>query len=121
MFKKKMLSFMMFFILVFGMAYFPYLPMGLFKIPYDSFNITMKTIYMFLCDVGYIVILFLIYKNKIIEDFKKYFKNFWQNFEYSFKYYFIGVLIMIVSNLIIALLFKDATAGNEEAVRNMKS
>ena len=74
---------------------------------------------MFLCDLGYIGVLFLIYKDKIINDFKKYFKKFGENFELSFKYYFVGVIIMIASNLIITLLFKDAQAGNEEAVRSL--
>lgn len=119
MFKKKILPIIMFFILLIGMAYFPYIPMKLFNIKYEEFNMTMKAIYMFFCDIGYILILFLLYKDKIIKDFKSYFKSFGKNFEESFKYYFIGVLIMIVSNLILTIFVSSATANNEEAVRAM--
>jgi len=119
MFKKKILPIITFVLLLFGMATFPYIPMKLFNIQYDKFNMTMKAIYMFLCDLGYMGVLFLIYKDKIIKDFKEYFKKFGSNFELSFKYYFIGVIIMMASNLIITLFFSEANAGNEEAVRSM--
>lgn len=119
MFKKKIVPVIVFLLLLFGMAYFPYIPMELFNIDYKHFSMTMQVIYMLLCDIGYMGILFLIYKDKIINDFKKYIKKFGVNFEQSFKYYFIGLLIMMASNLIIALFFSDATAGNEDAVREM--
>ena len=46
MFKKKILPIIVFVLLFAGMAFFPYIPMELFKIPYESFNMTMKAIYM---------------------------------------------------------------------------
>ena len=119
MFKKKILPFIVFMVLLLGMAIFPYIPMKLFNIDYENFNMMMKAIYMILCDIGFMSILFLLYKEKIIKDFKEYFKKFGSNFELSFKYYFIGLLVMLASNLLITFLFKDATAGNEEAVRDM--
>ena len=119
MFKKKMLPIITFVLLLFGMAYFPYIPMKLFNISYENFNMTMRILYMFFCDIGYMVVLFLIYKDKLIKDFKNYIKKFGANFELSFKYYFIGVIVMMASNLIITLFFTDATAGNEEAVRSL--
>ena len=60
MFKKKILPIITFILLLLGMAFFPYIPMKLFKIPYESFNMTMKAIYMFLCDIGYMLVLFVI-------------------------------------------------------------
>lgn len=120
--KNKIIPIIVFILLLFGMAYFPYLPMELLKlvnVDYNNFNMIMKAFFMFFCDIGYMFVLFLIYKDKIIKDFKKYFKKFASNFELSFKYYFIGVIIMIASNLIITLLFTDAVAGNEEAVRGL--
>lgn len=119
MFKKKILPIIIFILLLSGMALFPYIPMYLFKIPYENFNTTIKAIYLTLCDIGFMLILFLLYKDKLIKDFKNYFKNFMTNFEESFKYYFIGVIIMVVSNLFIGLVIKNAIAGNEEAVRDM--
>ena len=119
MIKKKILPIIKFVLLLLGMATFSYIPIMLFKIPYENFSITMKILYTFFCDIGFIIIMFLIYKDKLIKDFKKYIKKLSSNFELSFKYYFIGVIIMIASNLIITLFFKNAIAGNEEAVRNL--
>lgn len=119
MFKKRILPIIIFILLLCGMAYFPYLPIELFNIPYDSFSMTMKALYMTFCDIGFMIILFILYKDKIIDNCKKYFNKFLDNFELSFKYYFIGLLIMIVSNIVISLFFSGANANNEEAVRNM--
>ena len=119
MFKKKILPLIMFILLLFGMAVFPLLPRFLFNIPYESFNMTMKVLYTFFCDVGYILILFILYKDKIVNDFRNYIKIFRDSFDVSFKYYFIGVTIMVISNLIITLFFSEANAGNEEAVREL--
>lgn len=119
MFKKRILPIIIFILLLCGMAYFPYLPIELFNIPYDSFSMTMKALYMTFCDIGFMIILFILYKDKIMDNCKKYFNKFLDNFELSFKYYFIGLLIMIVSNIVISLFFSGANANNEEAVRNM--
>ena len=119
MFKKKILPIIIFSLLLIGMVYFPYIPMSLFNIQYDKLSTTMRILYTFFCDVGYMVILFLLYKDKIVKDFKEYFKKFAYNFELAFKYYFLGVIIMMASNLIITLFFSDAIAGNEEAVRSL--
>lgn len=119
MIKKKLAPIGMFLLLLLGMIIFPYIPIALFNIPYESYSEWMQILYTFFCDIGFILILFFLFKDKLINDFKLYFKNFRENFEKSFKYYFIGVLIMIVSNLIITLFFKDAIAGNEEAVRDL--
>lgn len=119
MFKNKILPIIIFILLILGMSLFPYIPLLLFNINYNNFNITMKSIYMTFCDIGYMLIIFLLYKNKIKEDFKNYIKDFFSNFEYSFKYYFIGLLIMFISNILITSILPDAIAGNEESVREM--
>lgn len=119
MVKKTILPIMMFFMLLFGMAYFPYLPMELFNINYDAFSEGIKILYMLCCDIGFMIIIFTIYRKSLIKDFKEYFKKFRENFDISFKYYFAGLIIMIVSNLSITLFFSGAQANNEDAVRSM--
>lgn len=119
MYKNKILPIIKFILLLIGMSIFPYIPISLFNIDYNSFNLTMKSIYMTFCNIGYILIVYLLYKEKIKKDFKNYFKKFSKNFEYSFKYYFIGLLLMLISNIIITLFIPTAIAGNEEAVREM--
>lgn len=119
--KKRLFNIFVFCILLFAMFLWPSVPVWIFNIPYKKLSLTVQVIYNFICDFVFIAFVFFIYKDKIVNDFKSYFKKFRDNFETSFKYYFIGVLIMIVSNLLITLCFNSATAGNEEAVRNMIS
>lgn len=119
MLKKKILSIIIFLLLLLGMMIFPSLPIALLNINYDSFSLIAKTVYMTICDIIYMIIIFYLYKDKIVSDFKNYFKDFMSNFEYSFKFYFIGLLGMLISNVIIVFLLPDAVAGNEEAVREM--
>ena len=119
MFRKRILPLLMFVLLLFGLFIFPSIPIALFNIPYDKFDPIIQILYNFFCNVVFIIVLFLVYKDKLINDFKLYFKKFRDNFEMSFKYYFLGVVVMIVTNLIIALFFTGANAGNEEAVRGM--
>ena len=119
MFKKKILPILIFCILLLGMALFPYIPLYIFDIDIDTFSEKMKVLYNLACDIGFMIIIFMVYKNNIVKDFKAYFKKFGTNFETSFKYYFIGLIIMIVSNLIIAFFFRQASANNEEAVREL--
>ena len=119
MFRKKILPIIIFLLLLLGMMIFPVIPIMIFRIPYNEFSTTMQYLYEFFCSLGYMLILFLIYKDKIMKDFKDYFKKFSVNFEQSFKYYFIGVIVMMVSNLIITFFIKGASANNEEAVRSL--
>ena len=117
--KKKILPIIIFILLLIGMAIFPLIPLKIFNINIENFNQNMKILYNFICDISYMAIIFLIYRKIIIDDFYKYINNFKNNFEKSFKYYLIGLSIMIISNILIGLFFNEASANNEEAVRNL--
>jgi len=119
MFKKKILPIIIFIILLLGMVGFSSIPIALFGINVNNFNLTTMALYMVVCDICFIGLLYLFYKKKINKDFKDYIKDFWKNFEESFKYYFIGLIIMMISNVIITLFISGAIAGNEETVREM--
>lgn len=116
---NKILPIVVFILLLFGMAYMPYIPIKILKINLDNLSQNVKIIYNFFCDIIFMLIVFILFKNDYIKNFKNYSKDFFKNFETSFKYYFIGLVIMIVSNLIIGFCFQGANANNEEAVRNL--
>lgn len=115
--KKTLSKIFIFISLILGMALFSLIPAEIFNINIEKLGNLSKTIYLILCDIGYMIILYMIYRKSINKDIKSYFKNFGINFETSFKYYFLGLIIMLVSNVIITLFFKEANAGNEEQVR----
>ncbi len=118
-FLRKIWPTILFILLLLGMAYFPYIPIEIFNINYENFSQGIKVLYTFCTDLGFMLILFLIYRKTLVKDLKNYLKKFSKNFETSFKYYFIGLIIMVVSNLIITFVFTEANANNEDAVRSL--
>lgn len=117
--KSKITPTIIFIILLFGMSLFPYIPIIIFKIDITKFSNTLKIMYEFACDIGFMIIIYTLYYKKINEDFKNYFKDFKHNFSVSFKYYIIGFIFMFLSNQIINIFFNNAVANNEEMVRSM--
>lgn len=97
------------------------IPIFIFKIDFNSLSSTMQILYYLVCDITFMLIIFLIYHKTFIHDVKEYFKDFKNNFEISFKYWFAGFVIMVISNLLITIFFSGASAGNEENVRSMIS
>lgn len=67
------------------------------------------------------VILFLIYRKDIIEEFKKFKNNFWKNFDIGVKCWFFGLVAMIIFNTFIMNVLSGGQAANEETVQGMIS
>ena len=63
-----------FILLLLGMVYFPYIPLKLFNIDINKFSPSMKILYSFCTDIGYMIILFFLYKETLIDNFKKFTK-----------------------------------------------
>ena len=117
--KNKFKPTILFIVLFLLMLIFPCIPLEIFRIDLDKLSFNYKVLYNFMCDIGFMIILFMIYKNELIIKFKEYFKNFRENINTTFKYYLIGFLVMIISNIVIVLFFKNASANNEETVRTL--
>lgn len=97
----------------------PLIILSLFNINYSNLSTIGKTIYLFICDIIFMLFLFFIYKKEIIGNFKSFFnKKIKQNIDLSIKYWLVGLLVMIVSNIIISTL-NGGIAGNEESVREL--
>ena len=117
--KAKTTNIIIFCLLFLGMSLFSYIPLELFHIDITHLSDNLKILYQFSCDIGFMIIIYLIYIKEINHDFKTYFHNFDNNFKKSLKYYIIGYIIMIVSNILISIFFTNAKAGNEEIVRSL--
>lgn len=83
-------------------------------------NISDKTytIYLTISELLLLIILFIIYRKTILEDFKKFKKDINGNLELAFRYWTVGFSIMLISNLFISLILEKNISGNEEVVRN---
>lgn len=116
----KRIKFILLFVgILFGWTLFPLIPIAIFNIDLNKMTDLMYVLYTFCCDIGFMIILFIIYKKTIIDDFKKYLDNFKNDFNFSFKYYLVGLALMVISNLIISNLFSGAVANNDIEVRKM--
>lgn len=115
---KKILLFLILFI---GMIIFPYIPLELFHINLDNLSQNMKILYSLACDIGYLIIIFMIYGKRNINSLKDYYKNFKKYFKISIIYYAIGLMIMYISNNIISIYFTEAVANNDVAVKTLLS
>lgn len=117
--KKIIFNLTIFFTLLLGMSLFPYIPITIFNIDLSVLPDYGKILYELSCDIAYMLIIYSIYYKDINRDLKAYFSNFKSNFKLSFNYYIIGYFIMVISNILISLLFRNAIAGNEETVRSL--
>ena len=114
---KKITPIIVFMILLIGMNVFPYIPISIFHINMSNLSQGMKIIYNLCCDIGFMIIIFMLYRKETINECKDYFKNFKEYFELSFRYYFIGLIFMYISSYAISLFFSGANANNVDADR----
>lgn len=114
--RKKIILFIILFI---GMFIFPYIPLELFHINFNNLSEGMKVLYSFSCNVGYLLIVFIIYYRKNINEFKDYIKNFKKHFKVSITYYIIGLIVMYLSNIIIVTFFSSANPNNDIAIKQL--
>ena len=116
---KRIHNIFIFILLLIGMTTFSYIPLALFKIDLSKLSAGMKVLYEFSCDIGFMIIIYVLYYESLNRDFKNYFKSFRKNFKLSIPYYVIGLIIMIISNNLISFFFTSANANNENAVRTL--
>lgn len=117
--KKILLAFGLIILLLFWSAIILIIP-TILGIDYTKLSEIGKIIYLFLCDISFLILLFFIYHKTLKKDFHNYFnKNWKKNLKESLHYWAIGLIIMIISNLIISILTNGKLATNEEEVRNL--
>lgn len=91
-----------------------------FGININNLSELSKIIYSFIFDLLFIMLLMFIYCKELISEFKSFFnKKIFDNIGLSIAYWIIGLIIMVVSNLIIAVITNGTLAANEEAVRDL--
>lgn len=101
-------------------SYIPITILAIFGINYTTFSETGKIIYLIISDILLLMILIKLYQKDIIHNFYEYFNKDWkEHLKESARYWGIGLLVMVLSNYVIAILTNGEPAANEEAVRNL--
>lgn len=115
--KNKLLNILKSIGATFLILFFPTIFFSILNVNITDISDKEYIFYLTLSNLTLIAIFILIYKNTLIEDFKKFIKKPIEHLETSFKYWFIGFIIMVVSNLIITYILNKGIAGNEQEVR----
>lgn len=91
---------------------------SILKINPNNISDKTYTLYLTISELLLLIILFIIYRKTILEDFKKFKKDINGNLELALRYWTVGFSLMLISNLFISLILGKTISGNEEAVRN---
>lgn len=100
-------------------VFFQYIPILLFKLDINSLSIKMQVALSTFSSIITLILLIIIYKKSLKEEFFKFKNNFLKNIDIGFKSWFIGLIIMIVSNYILLTVFITDGANNENIVQSM--
>ena len=91
----------------------------LFKVNTENLSLNITIFYSAICDILLMAIIILIFNKSIKKDFIDIKKNHKKYYSQYFKYYLISLLIMMISNLIIATISDGSNSGNQEAIEKM--
>lgn len=91
----------------------------LFQIDTSILPIEIKVIYSTIFDILMIAIIMLIFHQQLKKDAKDMQENHFKYFKTYFKYYIIGLIVMMISNLIIAFISGGEIAGNQESINKL--
>lgn len=91
---------------------------AIFNINPTSITKSKYIIYLSISNLLLVFIFILIYKEDLINDFKKFKNNIYKNLLFSIKYWIIGLFIMYVVNLFIKYILRMDIPSNEDIIRS---
>lgn len=109
------------FLIFYFSAYFQLIPILLFNIDLNNITGTQNVMLSTFSNCVLLIILFLIFRKDLIEEWKRFRKNFLENIDIGIKYWLVGLGIMMISNIIITFVVNLGQAANEQAVQSMIS
>lgn len=95
---------------------FPFQALG---VDVNSLPSFIKIAYLLIYEVMVISVMLIIFNKKITKDFKDILLNHKEYYSKCMKYWLIGLVVMILSNSLLAIMSEGGIAGNEEALREM--
>lgn len=91
----------------------------LFNIDTTSLSLNIKIIYSTIFDILIMAIIILIFNQSLKKEYKDIRKNHKDYYKNYFKYYLMGLIIMMFSNVIIAMISKGGIAGNQNTINEL--
>ncbi len=109
------------FLIFYFSAYFQLIPILLFNMDLNNITGAQNVMLSTFSNCVLLIILFLIFRKDLIEEWKRFRKNFLENIDIGIKYWLVGLGIMMISNIIITFVINLGQAANEQAVQSMIS
>ena len=116
-YKKSILKGLLAIFLYFILEFFTTLPLYLMNIKFNDLSLNSRVCYLLIYNLISVLIIFLIFRKEIINDFKVFKNNFKEFFKKYFKFWFILLSLMIISNVLIQTIYPGSSAGNEATFR----
>lgn len=116
---NNLIKLILLFILFYFSKLFQYIPIIILNINTKKIMPETRILLNLFSNLVLLVILLIIYRKALKNYFKKMKKNLFKTLDNSLKYYLLGVFGMIITNLLIAFLFKETGADNEKIVQSM--
>lgn len=117
--KKVLLRSIIVVLMFFFASYTQIIPIKLFNMDINNLSAKDTVLLATFSDFILVVVLTIIYRKTLKEDFKKLKDNFYSCMDCGIKYWLLGLVTMMVSNILIMFIFTEAKAGNEEGVQNL--
>lgn len=87
-----------------------------FGVDTNAISLNIKITYSIIFNILIMAIIILIFNKSLKNEYKDFLKNHKQYYKDYFKYYLISLIIMMFSNMLIAIISNGSTAGNQEAI-----
>jgi len=94
-------------------------PLYILKIDYTNLTYHQQLLLNLFSSIILVIIIYLIYRKYLKEKLIDYKKNFKDYFEFGFKWWFIGLVMMLSTNVLIAMFSPISTPTNEILVQKM--
>ncbi len=94
-------------------------PLLLLNIDINNLSYLFKVIYVILYQVIIVFVIFLVFKKKILNDFKIFKEKKREYLKNYFKYWFLMLIFVFIANLILFIITSGGISGNEETIRSM--
>ena len=117
--KKYILKSIITFILFYYSSYLQLIPILILNLNLDKLSGTNKVLLSMYSNIILLIILILLYKNELKNEFKKFKENLNKNIDTGFKYWLIGLMTMFISNIIINIIMGNGQSENEKIVQQM--
>lgn len=91
----------------------------IFNVDTSSLSLNIRILYSVIFDILVMAIIILIFNKSLKKEYTNFKKNHKEYYKNYFKYYLIGLIIMMFSNVIIAMISKGGTAGNQESINQL--